>query len=154
MPALEQFHPMILHFPIVLIMVLAAMDLIAVFRGIPLGGRETYASITTALAVATGAAAVVTAMFGDMALEIAQTRGFPLALFETHEELGWNAAIVFGVWALVRAALWWRQVPLEGGRKWGVGAVDVALVLFVTSVAYFGGQLVYEHGVNVLASAN
>ncbi|WP_146636177.1 DUF2231 domain-containing protein [Nioella nitratireducens] len=154
MPALEQFHPMILHFPIVLIMVLAAFDLVALFRGIPLGGRDTYASIATVLAVATGIAAALTAMLGDMALEIALTRGFAPGLFETHEALGWNTAIAFGIWALIRAGIWWRQIPLEGGRKWGVGAVDVALVLFVVSVAYFGGQLVYDHGVNVIASAN
>lgn len=149
MPALEQFHPMFLHFPIVLIVVLAAFDLTALARGIPLGGRTTYATIAAALAVATGIAAALTAMLGDVALDIAQSRGFPPGLFETHEDMGWNAAIALGLWAAIRALLWWMRTPLEGGRKAAVGAVDTALVLFVVAVAYFGGQLVYEHGVNV-----
>lgn len=154
MPALEQFHPMILHFPIVLIVVVAAFDLIAVWRGIPLSGRGTYATIATALAIATGIAAMATAMLGDVALDIAQSRGYSPALFDMHEDMGWNAAIAFGLWGAIRAALWWTQTPLTGRRKAAVGAVDVALVLFVVSVAYFGGQLVYEHGVNVVAMAN
>ena len=145
---------MMLHFPIVLIVVLAAFDIVAVARGLPLAGRSLYANIATALAVATGIAASLTAILGDMALEIAQTRGYSPDLFELHEDLGWNAAIAFGIWAVVRALLWWRQTPLEGARKGAVALVDVALVLFIIGVAYFGGQLVYEHGVNVMASAN
>lgn len=152
MPPLEHFHPMILHFPIVLIMVLAAFDIVAVARGLPLSGRSLYANIATAIAVATGLAAVVTAMLGDMALDIAKDRGFPSDLFETHEDMGWNAAIALGLWALIRAVLWWRQTPLEGSRKGAVALIDVALVLFIVAVAYFGGQLVYEHGVNVAAA--
>ena len=154
MPALEQFHPMILHFPIVLIVVLATIDLIAVARGLPLGGRDTYASMAAAFAVAAGLSAVLTAMLGDAALDIAQTRGFSPDLFETHEGLGWTTAIVFGLWGAIRAALWWKRTALEGGRKTAVAAVDVALVLLVVTAAYFGGQLVYEHGVNIQALAN
>jgi len=153
MPPLEQFHPMILHFPIVLIMVLAAFDIVAVARGLPLSGRSLYANIATALAVATGLMAGLTAMLGDMAVDVASERGFSPALFETHEDMGWNAAILLGLWAAIRAFLWWRQTPLEGGRKGVVAAADMALVLFIIGVAYFGGQLVYEHGVNVAAAA-
>jgi len=153
MPAVEQFHPMILHFPIVLITVLAAVDLAALWLKIPLGGRDTYASVATAIAVATGGFALLAAVLGDTALDIAVSRGVSPSLFETHEGLGSLAAILFGVWAVIRAFFWWKKIPLEGGRKALVVLVDILLVLLIVLVAYYGGQLVYEHGVNVMPKA-
>ncbi len=150
MPAIEQLHPMILHFPIVLITVLAAIDLFALWRRLPIGGRDTYASMAAAIAVATGAFAALAAALGDTALEIAISRGVSPALADIHETLGTTAAWLFGAWAIARAYVWWKRIPLEGGRKIGVVVVDVALVAFIVVVAYFGGQLVYEHGVNVM----
>ncbi len=153
MPAVEQFHPMILHFPIVLITVLAAVDLAALWLKIPLGGRDTYASVATAIAVATGGFALLAAVLGDTALDIAVSRGVSPSLFETHEGLGSLAAVLFGVWAVIRAFFWWKKIPLEGGRKTLVVLVDIVLVLLIVLVAYYGGQLVYEHGVNVMPKA-
>jgi uncharacterized membrane protein len=45
--------------------------------------------------------------------------------------------------------MWWRRVSLDGGRKWAVVATEIAGVFLIVTTAYFGGQLVYELGVNV-----
>jgi Predicted membrane protein len=107
----------------------------------------------TAIAVATGGFALLAAVLGDTALDIAVSRGVSPSLFETHEGLGSLAAILFGVWAVIRAFFWWKKIPLEGGRKALVVLVDILLVLLIVLVAYYGGQLVYEHGVNVMPKA-
>jgi uncharacterized membrane protein len=61
--------------------------------------------------------------------------------------------VFLGIAALQLLA-WWRRVPLSGGRGWamvGLGAVGVVLVIVT---AYFGGDLVYNLGVNVASGAS
>ncbi|WP_457645008.1 DUF2231 domain-containing protein [Profundibacter sp.] len=149
MPPIEQFHPMVLHFPIVLIMILAVHDLYGLWRGLPLGGRGTYATVAMAIAVAAGASALLAAGFGDVALDTAVDRGFQDGLAEMHEDLGTTAATLFAIWAVLRAFIWWRRIAISGWKSSLVVVVDISLVLLVIVVAYFGGQLVYEYGVNV-----
>ena len=149
MPPIEQIHPMVLHFPIVLIMILAVHDLFGLSRGLPLGGRGTYATVAMAIAVSAGASALLAAVFGDIALDTAVERGFQDGLAEMHEGLGSTAATLFAIWAALRAFVWWRQIEISGWKSSLVAIVDIALVLLVIVTAYFGGQLVYEYGVNV-----
>jgi uncharacterized membrane protein len=146
---IEHFHPMLVHFPIVLIMLLLLTDATALVRGVPLSGHGGYAIVSAGLAVLAGVSAVLTALLGDVAAEIAIDGGVAKALIEPHEDLGFNTAIALGVWALVRAFLWWRGTELTGKRVLGVVGVEAVLCGMVLVAAYFGGQLVYEHGVNV-----
>jgi len=150
---LEHLHPMILHFPIVLIILLFISDAVALWRGVPLSGRGTYAVVSAAIAVLAGVSAAVTAMLGDVAAEIAVSRGVAASLIEPHEDLGSTTAIVLGAWAALRAFLWWRGVDLSGKRVLGVVSTDVAICALVFATAYLGGQLVYDHGVNVVTAA-
>ncbi len=46
----ELFHPMLVHFPIVLVALLTLADLVALVRGVPLSGRGGYASAAAAVA--------------------------------------------------------------------------------------------------------
>jgi uncharacterized membrane protein len=154
MISLAHIHPMIVHFPIVLIILLVISDAVAMLRGVPLSGRGAYAISSSAFAVLAGVFAALTAMMGDMAAEIAVGNGVPNALIEPHEDLGSNTAIALGAWALIRAFLWWRGTELAGKRVLGVVAVEAALCGMVLVTAYFGGQLVYDHGVNVSIAAS
>ena len=47
----QHIHPMLVHFPIVIIFALAAFDLIATMRGHCVTGRTTAGNISTSLAV-------------------------------------------------------------------------------------------------------
>ncbi len=58
-------------------------------------------------------------------------------------------AAAFAIWAVVRAVAWWRNWPGNRAVKGGVAMVEVAGVLLVVATAYFGGELVYNLGVNV-----
>jgi len=153
MVPLEHLHPMVLHFPIVLVVLLILSDATALVRGVPLSGRGVYAIVSASLAALAGLSVAATAMLGDIAAEIAIDRGVADALIEPHEELGSTTAIVLGAWALVRVLLWWRGTELSGKRVLGVVGADLVICAMVLATAYLGGQLVYQHGVNVLTTA-
>lgn len=150
MPTLQHIHPMLVHFPIVLAILLVGIDAVALWRDVPLDGRGTYAGFSLTTALLAGISALVAMGFGDLAMEYAVAHGVPEGLMETHEGLGTTTALLLGAWAVLRLFAWWRRMPLGGGRKVGVVAVDAALVLLILVTAWYGGSLVFEHGVNVV----
>ena len=148
---LVHIHPMIVHFPIVLIMTAFLFDAVRLMRGAPVsatgrGGIDTG----TALAALAGLAAVVAFVFGDLAYDIAMEKGFTEAQLEGHEGWGTMTTIVLVVIAVVRLVMWWRG--LNNGRIGSLlgTAMTAAGSVMVIATAYFGGQLVYELGVNVM----
>lgn len=153
MIATQHIHPMLVHFPIVFFLTLAGLDVIAFLAGRTVTGRMGWGAASTALAILAGLSAIVTWIFGGVALGIAEAGGFHSEVAETHEGLGTMTAAVFAVWALIRLVTWWRNA--NGGR--GVTAL-VTLIEIIGSVlvivtAYYGGQLVYDLGVNVARAA-
>lgn len=142
-------HPMIVHFPIVFLLTLAAFDLIAGFLGYNLA-EGAVGAVSGGLSVLGGAGAVIAYFFGDMALEIAEAGGFHSEIAEIHESLGMTVAIAFGIWALLRAFAWWRGFNLSGALGRIVPLIETAGAVLVLATAWYGGQLVYTLGVNVM----
>ncbi|HET6161668.1 MAG TPA: hypothetical protein VFE34_25230, partial [Dongiaceae bacterium] len=91
----------------------------------------------------------VTYVFGDIALEAAEAGGFHNDIAEIHEGLGEATAAAFAIWAVVRAVAWWRNAKLSGGGALALSLVELAGAAVVLTTAYYGGQLVYNLGVNV-----
>lgn len=149
---IEQFHPLVVHFPIVFFLSLAALDTFALFRNTPIGGRGGVANLSAGLAVLAGLAAVAAYSFGDAALDVAEASGIIEGRLGTHELLGTTTAIALAVWGLARAFIWWRQLPVSKGRAWGMVFMELAFSILIITTAYYGGQLVYEFGVNVASS--
>lgn len=155
MMSIEYIHPMVVHFPIVLAILVTLADAVALARGTAITGRGGYASFSAGLAVLAGATAALAAVFGDAAAEIAEGRGLAQAAYEaleTHEGLGFATAAMIGAWALIRAFLWWRGIELRGSRLFGFYALGTVAAILVVVTAYFGGHLVYDAGVNVVAA--
>jgi uncharacterized membrane protein len=150
---IEQLHPVAVHFPIVLMLSLAVLDIVAVARGVRLDGRGAYANLSTGIAAALGLFALLAFSLGDAALDIAVSRNVDPAILETHQDLGTFAAFALAIWGALRAFAWWRGIDISGNRRYLVLAVEIALVVLILTVAYFGGQLVYEFGVNVAPAA-
>jgi uncharacterized membrane protein len=149
----EQIHPMIVHFPIVFVVSLAVFDLIATARGVRVTGRTTVGNISTALVVLAALSALAAMMFGDLALSHAEAGGFSSEIAEIHEGLGSTVAISLAIWALIRAFLWWRDTRVSGAVSYVVPLVAIAGAGLVFTTAYFGGELVYDLGVNVANAA-
>lgn len=146
---LQHIHPILVHFPIVFFITLAAVDLVAALRGRIVTGRGALGNLSAGLAVAAGAFAVAAYFFGDAALEIAEDGGFHSDIAEIHEGLGETTAAAFAIWALIRVFLWWRDLRFSGAGALAVSLVEVAGAVLVVATAYYGGQLVYDLGVNV-----
>ena len=149
MISLQHIHPMLVHFPIVFFLTLAVFDVIAALGGNAVTGRSVAGGISTALAVLSGAFALVTFYFGGVALDFAEAHGFHSEIAEIHEGLGTTTAIAFAVWALIRLFLWWRNIELKGAMAAAVPVLEIAGAVLVLATAYYGGQLVYDLGVNV-----
>jgi uncharacterized membrane protein len=146
---LSHIHPMLVHFPIVLLMLAAALDIGVVLRGGDLGAGQFMAR-AAAWALGLGAlAAAAAAIFGDVALDHALARGFPTAPLEQHGDLGMTTMWIFIVLAALRLAARWRHIPLAGWRGRGLALASVGGMCLLLATAYFGGALVYDIGVNV-----
>lgn len=153
MISLAHVHPVIVHFPIVFFLSLVAFDALTAVRGASLAGRTSAANISTGLALLAGLSAIVAFGFGDIAYDIARDAGFPEAQLETHEALGTWTAMLLVAWAAVRGYLWWRGSALVNRNKAAVVGIEFAGALLIVATAYFGGQLVYDLGVNVAHAA-
>lgn len=149
MVPLQHIHPMLVHFPIVLIMVLAVFDVIATVRGLTVSGRTISGSVSTSIAVAAAVFSVLAYIFGGIALTIAESGGFHSNVAEIHEQLGETVAISFSVYAVLRIVLWMRDYRTSGAMTVILPAIAVIGSVLVGATAYFGGQLVYDLGVNV-----
>lgn len=150
---LEQFHPIVVHFPIVFFLSLAALDTFALARNVPIGGRGGVANLSAGLAVLAGLAAALSAVLGDAALDVALAGGTKAETLATHQTLGVTTAVVLTLWGLVRAFIWWRRMPINKAGVAGVVLVELAFAVLIIITAYYGGQLVYEFGVNVTIPA-
>jgi uncharacterized membrane protein len=153
MPEVQLIHPMLVHFPIVLFLLLAGMDLIATLRGVSVTAKTAFGNVSTAVAALSGAFALAAFYFGGIALSHAEAGGFSSPIAETHEGLGEFTAIAFAVWAALRAAMWLINRPMPPLIKSAIPLVEIAGVFLVTATAYYGGQLVYDLGVNVAHAA-
>jgi uncharacterized membrane protein len=149
MLTIAHIHPMLVHFPIVFVLSLAILDTVAALRGVPVTGRGGIGNISTGLALLAGLFAIATYIFGDMALEFAEAGGFHNDVAEIHETLGEATAAAFAIWAVVRLVAWWRNAKLRGGSAILLSLVELAGAGVVMATAYYGGQLVYDLGVNV-----
>lgn len=153
MIALQHIHPMIVHFPIVLLLLLAAYEIVAATLGRDISGRTATGNLAVSAIVLAAVAAVVAFYFGDLALSFAEGQGFESDVAETHETLGRIVTMATVAWAVVRGALWFRDIRLARPYAFVLPAVSVAGALLVVWTAYYGGQLVFDLGVNVTKAA-
>lgn len=149
---IEQFHPLAVHFPIVFTLLLAVFDGSMSLRGISIGGRTAIANVSAGIALCAGASAAIAFAFGDLALDVAVSKGTPLSVLEMHEEFGKITAGVIFAWAVVRSMILWRHITLSKHLSWVVVTIQFAMAGLILTTAYFGGQLVYEFGIGVSAN--
>lgn len=145
----EHIHPMIVHFPIVLVFIMVAFDLLATVFGYSVSGRTACGNVSTGLAVLAAISAVIAFVFGGLALDHAEAAGFSSEVAEIHESLGGYVAMALVAWAVIRAVFWFRDWRVVGGQALVFPAVAIAGAVLVSATAYYGGQLVFDLGVNV-----
>ena len=146
---ITHIHPMLVHFPIVLLLCAVLVDFFVLTKKGNLAGKECWSIVAMAAMVLGVVAAVLAAVFGDIALDAAVDLGFSEERLEEHEELGLTTLYMFLVLALVRVIAYWRNIQISGTRAWIFAIIGLVGVGVLFSAAYHGGGLVYELGVNV-----
>jgi uncharacterized membrane protein len=149
---IAHIHPMLIHFPLALLPVALAAQGLAMLKGESLFGRHCLSSTGVALIALAALGAIVAAVFGDMARDQAVASGVPMASLETHEELGQLSAVLLSGLALLE--IWWyRKARTDRVLSWGFLIAGGGVLIVLLTTAWFGGQLVYELGVNVSHAA-
>lgn len=149
MISIAMVHPMLVHFPIVLLITACSLDIIVLLIKKDLANRQCLPLVALSALLLGTMSAGIAAIFGDIALDKAISLGFPRGPLETHETLALITIAVFSVHCLLRLLALWRRIPLRGRIGWISalpGMVGVVLLIFT---AYYGGELVYHYGVNV-----
>jgi len=147
---LAHIHPMLVHFPLALLPVALGAQALVIARGNSLFGRSCAAQTGFWLTMLAAIGALTAAVFGDQALDIAREAGFPMVKMEGHEELGILSAWLLAGLAAVYAFFYRKQTE---SRILAIGLLitGLSVLALLLTTAWFGGQLVYDLGVNVLA---
>ncbi len=155
-PAWDALHPLIVHFPIALLLVAPLFIVIgAALRPEP--GRIYLFSALILMAVGTSAVFVALET-GEAAAKLAERSPEINAVLEHHEQLAETTRMVFSALTLIFAAIlllprllrrssgWLasRALPLSFLVLYGAG------MLLLVNTAHNGGRLVHEFGVHAL----
>ncbi|MBI3756267.1 MAG: DUF2231 domain-containing protein [Deltaproteobacteria bacterium] len=140
--AIEKVHPMIVHFPIALLIMSVFLDFLKLAT--KKDSFETSAFQVLILGVLGSIAAVI---FGLLAEDAATKRPGIADAIETHETLAFITAAAF-ITLLVTRYLFTRKNNFSKARPYYLIVSTAGIVILLTT-AYYGGQLVYEYGAAV-----
>lgn len=134
-------HPLIVHFPVALIVVIAICDLIGVALK-----KEKYiraANILTVFALLGAIFAVASGLFAGQTVWHTESAH---EMLETHETVGFVFTGVLVVLAVFRFAVGER---LFGNAGWIAFVLSLAAAGIVAYGSYLGGEMVYRYGTGV-----
>jgi uncharacterized membrane protein len=158
-PGWDGLHPLVVHFPIALLLVAPLFVLLG--AAMPRRGRALSLSALMLLAIGTSFI-FIAAETGEAAGQLVDDTPAVHNVLERHEELAELATPVFATitiaFALVLAAQWWF-VKLQTPRVHVPVHVAVLLVLvgatlLLANTAHQGGRLVHELGVRAMTAGS
>lgn len=141
-------HPLIVHFPIAMLIVAAAGDVVDTVFGRP----QWLRAATTALYVAGAAGAAVAVLTGQQAAATVLVPGMAHPVIEQHRTWAIGISIYFCLLAVVRLLLAFRGNPLPRSVRLALLVVALLGVAGLQQAAEHGARLVYEYGVGVIGS--
>ena len=138
---IEDLHSIIVHFPIALLVLLAALTLYVVLR--PRAGMLQTTWLLLVLGTIGAVAATISGLVSHFPYEETEIHG----VIETHQF--WS----FGVTLLFIAATIWRFISRRRGSDCGASVPFLLVVAFGTGLLVMsgmtGGDLVFDYGINV-----
>lgn len=141
-------HPLVIHFPIVLLILAVTVDLVNAIRERP----AWLDGAATALYLAGAGAAVAAFLSGQQASAIVFIPGMAHPLVEDHRTWALVTVWYAGIVALAR----WAATRIGGprARRHRMLLLVAGLIgaVLVQQTAERGARLVYEHGVGVIAA--
>jgi len=141
-------HPLVIHFPIVLLITAAAVDVVdALFE------RPAWLNAAATSLYVAGAAASVTAyLTGVQAASTVFVPGMAHPVVADHRHWALVTASYFAATTVIRLALWHAGFPRVRSHRVWLATAGLIGVLLLQQTAERGARLVYEHGVGVIAA--
>jgi uncharacterized membrane protein len=134
-------HPLVIHFPIALILVMVACDLIGV-----LGGKKSFISAANIVSVFASLGAIVAVITGTLASDTVWHPEAAHEIMETHETVGFIVLGIIIVLTIFRLAI---GKKIYGSLGWVALIVGLVGAGFVSYGGYLGGDMVFDHGAGV-----
>ncbi len=143
MPDLTHLHPMIVHFPIALLIIGFLVDAISLFV------KRDFLEKTGFILLIVGAIGAIAAYFsGASAADGLVEAGSLKDAVEVHE-----SAAELALWIIIGAAVFRTALVMvrryAGYYRWIAFAIFFAGVLAVSRTGYYGGELVFKHAAGV-----
>ncbi len=140
---IQHIHPMIVHFPIALLIVGLLADAIGLFS------KKEFFSKAGLYLLILGTIGVIAAYFsGNLAGEGVTEAGSLKQALESHEEAAELSIWLMSAAALVRIAFI-AVKSYSGSLKWVAFALFLIGVLSIARTGYYGGELVFKHAAGV-----
>lgn len=138
---MHPIHPMVVHFPIALLITSVVFDFLAT-RWRHKSFQDT--GFYTLIAGLLGAAVAV--LTGAMAEEVVEDKGIPESILEIHEALGYASLLFFLGLLALRLLMRWKLIKEIPALYLAMG---VAGIVILSAAGYFGGSLVFDFGAGV-----
>ena len=145
MDPIPNVHPLLVHFPIALLVAALVLDLVVI-----IGGKEKFArcsGLVLCLAALGAMAALATGLMAEGTVTSLSDAEVAHEAVEQHERAAIATVILAAIlagWRLIRRL----ELP-PGGQKWVYLALLVGAVAMVGLTGHLGGTLVYGHGLGV-----
>ncbi len=132
-------HPFLVHFPIALLTVAAALEIVA-----SISGKEEYSRAGWWNQLAGSFALAAAVVSGLCAEEAARIGADAAGIFQSHQQMAFSATALFALLLLWRVGTRTRIPP---NRRLLYLSLFVAGVILLLTGAWYGGELVFRFGV-------
>lgn len=157
-PSWDAVHPLIVHFPIALLLVAPLLIVIGLF--LPKHGRGLFIGALVVMVLGTIGTYFAVAT-GEAAGELAERTPGMAGVLERHEELAETVRAIFTTLTVVFAAILFVPSILKKGlgRKTASVVVLAFLLLYaggailLANVGHQGGMLVHQYGVHAMMTS-
>jgi uncharacterized membrane protein len=139
---MSNIHPLIVHFPIALIIVVFILDLLGA-----LSRQKTLTSAANIVSIFAALGAVIAVISGLMAEESVWHIDEAHDLIELHESIGFAVMGLALVSLIFRPAI--KKKKSKSSLLWIAVIISLAAAVLVGYEGYLGGEMVYRHGTGV-----
>ena len=156
LPGWDAMHPLLIHFPIVLLLLVPLFVLIAVILRPP--RNRPYMTVALIMIILGTSSLFLAASSGEEAAELADRAGGVNSVLSAHEALASTCEILFAGLSAIFAGIYiWPWIVRRNETRLTSTALPLAFIalysvalLYLANTAHAGGRLVHEFGVHAI----